>query len=218
MTTTVNISADRRTETGKGAARQLRMKGRVPAVIYGQGRDPEPLTLSAAEFEKTMAHVSASTIVDLTIDGKMVRTLVREIQRHPVQPGVMHVDFLEVHEGVTLTVNVPLHLKGTPEGVRVAGGMLDWSLREIEVEVLPKNMPSHIDVDVTDLGVGQSIHVSDLDVQNATVLTEDDQTICSVIPPRIEEEEPTAEVIEEEGEPEPELIRKPKAEGEEEEG
>ena len=215
MTTTA-ISAELRTERGKGAARQLRMQGRVPAVIYGRGREPQSLTISLTEFERNMIGSSSATIVDLSIDGKTVQTLVREVQKHPFRPGVLHVDFLEIQKGVKVTVSIPIHLEGIPEGVRTAGGVLDQSLREIEIEVLPKNIPSSIDLDVTELVVGQSLHVSDIEVANATILSDERSTVCSVVPPRVEEEEAEVpEELEEEG-AEPELIRKPKDEDEDE--
>ena len=105
MTTTA-ISAELRTERGKGAARQLRMQGRVPAVIYGRGREPQSLTISLTEFERNMIGSSSATIVDLSIDGKTVQTLVREVQKHPFRPGVLHVDFLEIQKGVKVTATV----------------------------------------------------------------------------------------------------------------
>lgn len=213
---TTAISAELRTERGKGAARQLRMQGRIPAVIYGRGRESESLSISLTEFERNMIGSSSATIVDLSIDGKTFQTLVREVQKHPFRPGVLHVDFLEIQKGVKVTVSIPIRLEGIPEGVRTAGGVLDQSLREIEIEVLPKDIPSSIDLDVTELVVGQSLHVSDIEVANATILSDERSTVCSVVPPRVEEEEAeVAEEVEEEG-AEPELIRKPKDEDEDE--
>ena len=216
MAQTVTIAAERRTGTGKGAARQLRATGRVPAVIYGHGRAAESLSVVGAEIEKALIGIAAeSTVIDLTIDGSPVKTLIREIQRHPTRPDIIHVDFYEIHADEMLTLEVPIRLVGVPDGVRNGGGVLDQVLREIEIEVLPADIPEHVDVDVTDLAIGHSVHVSDLEVPNATVLTDPDTTICTVVPPRVEEEAvPAAEVVETEGEEEPELIRKPKAEEE----
>ncbi len=216
MAQTVTIAAERRTGTGKGAARQLRATGRVPAVIYGHGREPESLSIVGAEIEKALIGIAAeSTVIDLTIDGAPVKTLIREIQRHPYRPDIIHVDFYEIHADERLTLEVPIRLVGVPDGVRNGGGVLDQVLREIEIEVLPADIPEHVDVDVTDLAIGHSVHVSDLQVPNAIVLTDADTTICTVVPPRIEEEVvPAAEAVEVEGEAEPELIRKPKAEEE----
>ncbi len=163
-----------------------------------------------------MAGARSTSIIGLEIDGKAVQALIREIQRHPFRPGVLHIDFYEIHEGVTLTLNVPIHLSGTPVGVHTDGGVLDQILRDVQIEVLPRHIPERIDLDVTGMEVGKSLHVSDLVVENATVLADSRATICTVVPPRVEEV--VAEVPEEEfeGEGEPELIRKPKEEGEEE--
>ncbi len=214
MAQAVALSAERREGTGKGAARQLRMKGRIPAVIYGHGRVPESLSVSESELEKALTGIAAeSTVFDLSVAGTEVKTLIREIQRHPTRPKIIHVDFYEIHAGEKITLEVPIYLVGIPEGVRNAGGVLDQVLREIEIEVLPTDIPDRVELDVSALEIGDSLHVSDLTVPNAEILADPEMTICSVVPPRVEEEAvvvaPEAEVTE------PELIRKPKAEEEE---
>ncbi len=214
MTQTLSIRAEPRSETGKGPARRLRQAGKVPGVVYGHGREPQSLTLARSDLEKVMVGVGGSTMIDLEIDGTTVQTLVREVQRHPTRLDITHIDFLEVHAGEVITVPVPIHLMGIPDGVRNQGGVLDQTLREIEIRVLPKDIPEHIEVDVLELRVGQSVHVSDIEVPNAVILEDANATICSVIAPRVEAE-PEEAVEEEEEAAEPELIRKPKAEGEE---
>lgn len=216
MAESVSLTAERRTETGKGAARKLRSRGRIPAVIYGHGRDPQALSVSAMELDKVLQGISAeSTIIDLAVDGADVQTLIREIQRHPTRKSITHLDFYEIHAGEKITLEVPVRLVGAPEGVRNAGGVLEQFLREVEIEVLPSDIPDHIDVDVTDLGVAQSLHVSDISIPNAKILSEPEQTICTVVPPRVEEAAPV-EVLEEVEAAEPELIRKARGEVEEE--
>jgi len=218
MANTVSIKAERRAHNGKGAARQLRLKGKVPAVVYGHGRKAESLELVAADLDLALTGIAAeSTLIDLSIGGSTVKSLIREIQRHPTRLNIIHVDFYEITAGQKITVNVPIHLEGTPDGVRNAGGILDQVLRELEIEVLPSDLPERITVDVTNLGIHKSIHVGDLKVDRATILTEPGATVCTVVPPRAEEvvapaAEPAAEPAE------PELIRKPKAEDEEGEG
>jgi len=210
MAETITLKAERRSDRGKGAARQARMRGQIPAVIYGRGREPVALTLVLHEFQRALAgHSAGSTVIDLSIAGEPVKTLIREIQRHPYKPRILHIDFMEIHAGQQLTVNVPVRLVGSPEGVKNAGGVLDQVLREVEIEVLPRNIPDHIDLDVSPLEINQSMHVSDLEVPNAKVLTDQAKTICAVVPPRVELEV-TAEVPEELEEAEPELIRKQK--------
>ncbi len=224
MITTVSLAAVRRDTTGKGPARQMRMKGRVPAVVYGRGRDTQSLSVSIVEVDKLLAtHATGSTIIDLDVDGSPVKVLIRELQRHPVERNIMHLDFYEIHEGETVTVTVPIHVEGSPDGVRNAGGTLDQVLREVQIAVLPRNIPERVELDVDALTIGQSLHVSDLVIENAKILSDVGMTICVVIPPRVEEEPVAAEgeveeEEEEEGAAEPELIRKPKGEEEEGEG
>jgi large subunit ribosomal protein L25 len=209
----VTLTAERREDTGKGVARKLRQGGRIPAVIYGRGREAESLTISRAEFDKILTYTHAgAAVIELTIGDSTVRTLVRDIQRHPTKKTVIHVDFLEIHAGERIKVDVPIELVGSPEGVRNAGGVLEQFLRELEIEVLPRHIPEHVEVDVTDLEVGRSIHVRDVTIEHAKVLTDPEATVCTVVPPRVEEE-PVVEEVEEEA-AEPELIRKPKAEEE----
>lgn len=218
MAELATLPAEARRTKGKGAARTLRREGRIPAVIYGHGREAEALTLDAAVLQKLLGTATMSTIIDVSLDGKEpVKALIREIQRNPVRPiEILHVDLYEVRSDETVTVEVPVHLIGVPDGVRNAGGVLDHSLRELEVEVLPANIPASIDIDVTALTIGRSIFVRDVQVSNLEILNDPDVPICSVVPPRTEEAATVTatEAVAEEGEPE--LIRKPKPEEEEE--
>jgi large subunit ribosomal protein L25 len=214
-----SINAEERATRGKGAARQMRRDGRIPAVVYGKGREPQALSINGQEFHKILVDLKGeikSTVFDLQVGKKTATALVRELQRHPTKLSVQHVDFYEIHAGEKIHLEVPVHLTGIADGVRNGGGVLDQGIREILVEVLPRHIPDHFELDVTDLAVGKSLQVGDIPVENATVLTDLDTTVCSVIPPRIEEEEEEEEEgIEELGEmEEPELIRKPKAEEE----
>jgi large subunit ribosomal protein L25 len=214
---TATLNATARSTTGKGAARKLRGAQQIPGVVYGHGRSPQPLTIDLRDLQKLLDRYSAdTTVVELSIDGTTARTLIRDIQRHPYRPQILHVDFQELVAGELVTIDLPIHLIGTPNGVRVDGGMLDQVLREITIEVDPSNIPSHVELDVTALEINDSLHVSDLKLPDGvTVLTELEQTVCVVAPPRVEEEPVPVAVEGEEAVAEPELIRKPK---EEEEG
>jgi large subunit ribosomal protein L25 len=219
MAQMVSLAANPREKTGKGAARQARFAKQVPAVIYGHGRPTQPLMLDALSLEQALAGIEpASTVIELTVDGKKTRTLIREIQRHPIRPDIIHVDFYEIHADEKVTLKVPVHLVGAPDGVRNAGGVLDQVTREVEIEVLPENIPDRVELDVTALMIGDSLHVRDLTIPNAVILTGADLTIATVVPPRAEEvAAPTPEAVAEVAEPE--LIRKPREEeGEEAEG
>jgi large subunit ribosomal protein L25 len=212
MAQMVSLAANPREKTGKGAARQARFAKQIPAVIYGHGRPTQPLMLDALSLEQALAGIEpASTVIELTVDGKKTRTLIREIQRHPIRPDIIHVDFYEIHADEKVTLKVPVHLVGAPDGVRNAGGVLDQVTREVEIEVLPENIPDRVELDVTALMIGDSLHVRDLTIANAVILTGADLTIATVVPPRAEEvAAPTPEAVAEVAEPE--LIRKPREE------
>ena len=210
------LSASLRTSVGKGAAHKLRAAKQTPAVIYGHHRQPQPLALDTRELERLLEHISfETTVVELSLSGTTSRTLIRDIQRHPYRREILHVDFLELVAGELIEVNLPIVLVGTAAGVRNDGGTLDQVLRELRVEVDPANIPNHIDVDVSELQLNDSIHVRDITLPpGIEVLDDMDATICVVAPPRVEQEV-VAPVEGTEPLTEPELIRKAKDEEEE---
>jgi large subunit ribosomal protein L25 len=219
---TATLSAKPRQETGKGVARKLRAAGEVPGVIYGSGREPQPLSINSRDFERLAERVRiTSTVIELAVDGRTARTLVRELQRDPIKRTVIHVDFQELVAGEKVTVSVPLRFVGTAEGVKTGGGILEETMHQIEVTCDPANIPDHIDVDVTALTIGHSLHVGDLKLpEGIEVMDDPEQTIAVVSAPKAEEEPVVAEGAAPEAAVEPELIRKPKdeEEGEESEG
>jgi large subunit ribosomal protein L25 len=212
------LSATPRSDSGKGAARTLRRNGQIPAVIYGHSREPQSLTVPARELDRLLQHISAeATVVELAIDGRTSRTLIREIQRHPFKRQIMHVDFQELVAGETVVVRIPLVLVGTPAEVRAGAGIMDQTLRELEIEVDPVNMPNHIDVDVSELTIGHSIHVRDLKLPaGVTALVDEDASVVVIQAARAVTEEvvavadPDAAAV-----AEPEVIRAKKDEDEE---
>jgi large subunit ribosomal protein L25 len=188
MAQTAQLTAESRTTRGTGEMRRLRRAGRTPAVIYGHGREPEPLSVSSFDLGRLLEHIQpASTIVDLTVGGAVHKTLIREVQRHPLRPGIVHVDFYEVRADERITLEVPVHLVGTADGVRNQGGTLDQVLRQIEIEVLPADIPERVELDVTALTIGRSLQVSAVQIPNARILTDGNLTICTVVAPRVEE-------------------------------
>jgi large subunit ribosomal protein L25 len=216
MAQQANLQAASRTATGKGAARSLRRDGKVPGVIYGHGREAEAVTIDKSALNKMLFGISAgTTILDVAVDGRApVKALIREIQRDSLRPAeIIHLDLYEVRSDEEITLAVPIRLIGIPDGVRNFGGVLDHVLRELEVEVLPSNIPDHVDLDVTALTIGHSLFVRDVKVENAKVLNDPDTPICTVVAPRTED---APAVVEEVATTEPELIRKPKAEDEDE--
>lgn len=211
---TASLSASARTGTGKGVARSLRRDGRVPAVIYGHARAPQSLSVDARELSRLLEKNSAeTTVIELAVDGAMSRTLIRDIQRHPVKRAIIHVDFQELVAGEKVTVNIPLVIVGTSIGVRLNAGILTQVMSELACRVDPANIPNRIEVDVTNVNIGGSVHVSDLTIPaGVEVMTGEGDTVLTVSAPKTSDETPAAG-----GEPaagEPELIRKAKAEEE----
>jgi len=216
---TASLNASARSDRGTGVARKLRRAGQIPAVIYGHGREPQSLTIDTREVEKLLSQVSAaSTVIDLSLDGGTARTLIREIQRHPVKRHIVHIDFQELVAGEKVTVSVPLRFTGTADGVRNSGGILEETMHQVHIRVDPSIIPDHIDIDVTPLTIGHSIHIRDIALpEGVTVLDDAGATVCVCTAPKtVTETTPGTEAEAAAGAPEPELIRKAKEEGEEE--
>jgi large subunit ribosomal protein L25 len=215
MAQQADLQVATRSDTGKGAARSLRRTGKVPGVIYGHNRQPEALAIDSGALNKMLIGISAgTTILDVVVDGRpAVKALIREIQRDSVRPGeILHLDLYEVKADEKVTLSVPIHLVGVPDGVRNFGGVLDHVLRELEIEVLPADIPEHVELDVTALAIGHSLFVRDVGIEKAEILNDPDTPVCTVVAPRTEE---APAVVEEVAAPtEPELIRKPKPEDE----
>ena len=214
----VELAATPRDKTGKGAARQIRFQKKVPAVIYGHGRPSQPLELDAKALEMALIGIEpASTIIELTLEGKKSRTLIREIQRHPVKRNLVHLDFQELVAGEKVTVSVPLRFTGVADGVRNGGGILEETMHQVHLRLDPSSIPDHIDVDVTPLTIGHSIHIRELTLpEGVTVLDDANATVCVCTAPKAVVEEVVAPEAEAGVVAEPELIRKAKPEDEEE--
>ena len=191
------LSAELRSETGKGATRQLRRSGRLPAVVYGRRDETQSLTLDTQELVRLLTEIrAATTVIDLEVGSeKPRRVLIREIQRHPFRAELLHVDFFEIRADVKIKIQVPLHLEGEAYGVEM-GGILQQIRHELEVECLPNEIPPDFKVDVTDLDIGNSIHISDVESSGVTILDDEGLTVCTVVPPAVEEE-PEVEELEE---------------------
>ncbi len=191
MTVNTGLAASRRHETGKGVARRLRAAGQVPAVLYGKDQEPISLTLDAREALSLFHSISVeNTIVNVQIDDdkEVLETLVREIQMHPYRPDIVHVDFYCIERGVALEVEIPANYNGTPKGVR-DGGVLEVILHEFRVKCIPSKIPESIEIDISHLDIGDSIHVSEVPMEEGVeLLTDPGQTACLVSAPRAEEE------------------------------
>ena len=203
------LKAEKRDVAGKGAARKIRATGRVPAVLYGPQLDAMRLTVDERQLWHAL-HTDAGTnvLINLAVDGDSFLTMPREVQRDIVRGTLLHVDFLRIRRDVAIQVDVPIHLTGEAVGV-TEGGVIEHHLWELRIECLPANVPESIEADVTRLTIGDSLHVSDLRIpQHLTVLTPEEETIVSVVPPPVLE-------IPEEAAPEEELPEGEVPEGEE---
>ena len=194
------LNAERRSDAGKGVARKLRAAGKVPAVLYGQGLDTTPLTVDSRELTHLL-HSSAGSnvLVDLVVDGEEHLAIPREIQRDHIHSKWVHVDFLAVSRTQTITVNVPVHETGEAVGVK-EGGVVEHHLREVQIECLPQDVPDELVIDITNIELGEMVHVSDLvPPAGVTILTNSEDAILSVITPALLRVEADLSVPGEEG-------------------
>jgi large subunit ribosomal protein L25 len=185
------LAVELREGTGKGVARKLRAAGRIPAVLYGQGKDAVNLTIDPRLLDGLLSKLGHNALLDLSGDASVTgRTvLVKEIQRDPVAGSPVHADLFEIDAAQSITVSIPVHVVGIPTGVSLDGGLLDTVLREVEVDCLPQSIPERIDVDVSQLALGDSIHVSDLQLPaDVEMKTHGDLAVASVVAPTVEEE------------------------------
>jgi large subunit ribosomal protein L25 len=223
------LEAVKRETRGKNEARRLRVAGRIPGVLYGaQGKDAAatstPVTVDPKEVLRILHSDSgANTLINLRIGGSEARVMVKEYQLDPVTHHLLHADFYQLAMDKAITVTVPIVLKGESRGVKLQGGLLDFVTRDIEVECLPTDIPEHIDVDVTELMLNQSIRLRDV-AENPKwkPVTDVDTMIVHVVMPKAEEAaaaatDATAEAAAPAATTEPEVIKKGKEEKEEKE-
>ena len=205
------LKAEVREGFGKEKAKKLRAKGTIPAIFYGPRTKSIPITVDPKALGKTLqTEAGENVLIDLDIhEGDQSNrhvVMLKDLQVDTLKRTILHADFYEVAMNVMVTVEVPINLVGKPEGTKM-GGILEQVARMLEVQCLPANIPNRIDVDVTSLMIGDSIHVGDLQVENAKVLSDRTLTIATVVPP-VAEEKPAevaaaAEVTEEAAEAEP---------------
>lgn len=199
----LELTATLRSAVGNGPARQLRMQGKMPAVLYGPKTEPVMLTVDIKELETSLKEGTiAQSIFNLSVEGgkkKNTAVMIRELQRHPVSGNFLHADFYEIDMKRKILVMVPITTTGKSEGVEM-GGVLQIVRREIEVFCLPTEIPEFIEIDITELNIGDSVHVEDIAATEGYEIPSDTNfTVLTVVSPKIEEE-PEEEVEEEEGE------------------
>jgi large subunit ribosomal protein L25 len=194
------LVVESRATTGKGAVRKLRAAGRIPAILYGQGRESVPLTIDPRALEKVLRAGGANALLDLTVEGRPELgspvALVKELQRHPIRGTIVHADLYQVDLTRTVEVEVPVHLIGKAKGLDF-GGILEHSLREIALECLPRSIPASIEVDVSNMEIGDVIHVRDLVLPpGVSLMSDPDLGVVHVALPAAEEEAPVVAAAE----------------------
>lgn len=220
MSQALTVAAEPREDFGKNAARRTRRSGRIPGVVYGGGGPVIPVSIDPDEIRHVLHSESGqNAIFMLEVRGKApARAMVRDWQLEPVKGGLLHVDLVRIALDTKLRLKVAIHVSGEPQGVKVQGGILEFMLREVEVECLPDDIPDAITVDVTPLALGQSLRVSELPIgPKVKVITDGGRVVAHVVALKVEEEKP-AEAVEAAAPAEPEVIRKGKAEEEGEAG
>ena len=208
MSESFEVNAVSRSDQGKGASRRLRREGKVPGVVYGAGKDPVSITLEQNELMHQLENEAFySHILDVNVDGKGQQAILKDMQRHPSKPIVMHVDFLRVDAKQKLRVNVPIHFINEEKSPGVdQGGLVTHSMTEVAVLCLPKDLPEFIEADLSGLEMDATFHMSDMKVPEGVELVElahgegHDQTVAAIHMPRAVKEED--EVVEAAGEEE----------------
>jgi large subunit ribosomal protein L25 len=203
---TIQLDSKKRAMTGKGSARKLRSVGRLPVILYGPETNPTMLSLDYKQLQKILRGKSAENIIfDLKVDSngtnQSKRVMIKEIQKDPVTRDYLHVDFYEISMEKELEVDIPVYLVNTPIGVS-EGGILEHIRRELKISCMPKNLVDKIEIDVSGLDIGQSLHIEDITLPPGLKSIEDrDLTIATIVAPSIEEEK-VEEEVEEKGEEE----------------
>ncbi len=200
QTEKVIVEVERREETGKNEARRLRAAGRIPGNVYGLDRPPFKVAINPRRLIQVLKLESGfNTVFSLALSGeeRTREAMLKEIQRDPLSGLPLHVDFVRVDATRKLTVRVPVQLTGTPVGVKIEGGIVDFVHREIDVECLPGNIPEHMDVDISELHINQHVSVKDLQgAADVEIKDDPEQILAVIVAPRAEE---TEAVEEEEG-------------------
>ena len=188
------LIAQKRTETGSSVARRLRRAGQVPAVVYGLDAGTESVSVPARELDHILHSASGyNTLITLQVDNGKQLALARQVHRHPVKGTVVHVDFVRVRADQTIEAEIPIQFIGEAEGVR-NGGLFEQSIFAVTVEALPGDIPNAFEHDISELSIGDAIHISDLVVpKGVTVLQEADAVVAHISQPRGEEEAAPAE-------------------------
>jgi len=200
MRISFELSAEFRDDQGKGASRRLRHAGRVPAILYGGHAEPRTITL---DHQKLMTLVDNekfySSIINIKVGDKLQAAIVKDMQMHPARNAIQHVDMQRVSENEKIRIHLPIHFKGeaASPGVKTQGGVVSHRIADVEISCLPKDLPEFIELDLSQMSLNESKHLSDLPLPEGVTIpsiTKADAVVVTIHPPRAEEPEPTAEV------------------------
>lgn len=201
MKKTFTITAKARSALGKGASRRLRRADLVPGIVYGAGIEPEMITIEHNPLLRLLANESFYTqILDLDIGNKKEHVILRDLQRHPFKPRILHIDLQRISATEKIIMRIPLHFTGgeLAPGVKVSGGLISRLMQDIEVRCLPKNLPEFIEVDLSKLELNQSVHLSDLKlapgIEIMSIVHGEDKPIATAHIPRVVVEDETTQV------------------------
>ncbi len=189
---TKSLAAVARTDSGKGVARKLRADGMIPAVVYGPEIDPKPIALNEREVLKMFrTSGSMNMLVDLSIEGaneSPLKVMIKDVQREPIDSAVLHIDFQQISLSKKINIDIPVRLVGIPEGVKTMGGILEFIQREVAVACLPNDIEDYIEIDVTEMVIGDSIHARDLDLPKFDLVTNPEQVLVTIAAPTVQAE------------------------------
>ena len=200
MSDEINVHAVSRDVFGKGASRRLRRENLVPAILYGDSKDPEPIQLRHNEVIKHLENEGFySQLLMVAVDGgEPVRTILKDVQRHPYRQQILHMDFMRVTAGAELQVKVPLHFLGedVAPGVKNENGIVTHNDNEVAIACRPRDIPAYIEVDMSNMAVGDTVHLSDLNMPENVRLVDlveagddSDRVVAAILAPRVEAEE-----------------------------
>ncbi len=210
----IPLEAKTRSDIGKGYCRRLRVKGLIPGVLYGGGKESIPVELKSADLTHILREGGENVLINFTLpDSPQETVILKEKQIHPYKRSLLHADFCRISLKQKLTVTAPIELIGTPKGVK-EGGILEQVMWDVEISALPKHIPESIKVDVTDLEIGTTIHIKDLIVGKEIEIKHDPESVVLHI--ALPREEKVVEAVPGEGAAEPEVIREKKKVEEEE--
>lgn len=194
------LTAEVGRRAGSSDARRLRAEGKIPAVVYGHGMDPISVSVDRRELRQALSGASGmNTILDVTVDGTVYPSLIKDIQRHPVKRSVQHIDFIQVNLNEEIVVSIPIHLEGEAKDVSANNGLVDLTMQELQVRTTPRNIPDGVTIDVTEMTMDSVIRVEDLPLPSGvTAEAEPDAPVVTVLTmrtPVLDEEEAVAEAL-----------------------